>query len=564
MFDLSPGYPLLTLLLFVKSGFYFQYLLVSAYGTGLALRWGLKDADPRLVWSAGLALGPVALAWLLWVMLRVSPGHAPGIYLVGCLLPFLGIIGVEIWRRGNPFAQWRERLRSVLTPLGGPALWLRPLWLFLAGLSAFVFVLCGVTAFLVPLHGNDSLEYAQAARLIANARSSAIYPFVDPFTTNGFYAPWTHPPGYSILLTLGYFIQGNTINAGIIRMCAPFCALFGLIALGLMGEFLKKGAGVIACLLWLLSPLYLHLIIQNHIDPVRIGAFVASVALSLHAMQHPHVRSVIALGIGAGLAHFTHSMGLLTLVLILPVFGVMARTTLLNRIGLGALACGVALSVTGINLLDNLRLYGSPVSDTPLIWNLPEIPIREYLEYSRGINGVYEKMLYGVFKGFSKFIDFGPLYWMALLMLVFLGGHILWSEDKTALKDHGVKMGSRFTSQMLAHLRISLFATPLSPSPVVFLAGIVAIFYLFLFSTLAIGSDLAIKNSRYLLTIQPLIALLAGVGFAFIATLYAQKAHDLFKELFGFLREKSHIRKIFTPWEKIPRSSPAAHEEKPS
>jgi hypothetical protein len=547
LFDLSPGYPMLTLWLLVKTCAYLLYLGLAALGGVLALRALLKDADIRLVWAAGIVLGPLAVAWNVALLMRFWTGQSPYLYLGMALAPFLLMIVLMQRHIRLALADAKIHLKNIIDPLGGPHPLTRFVWLGLSALILFIIVILFLTTFLIPLHGNDPLEYAQAARLITEARSTAIYPFSDASLAGGFYGPWTHPPGFVTLLTIGYFIQGDTIDAGVIRICTPFFAILGFISTLLVGEYIRKGAGVIAAILFLLTPLYLDLIIQNHIDPVRISAFLASVALSFHLIQSPSWRGALALGIAAGLTHFVHSIGLLTLALILPLFGLWGATTLWRRLALGTVCVMSALSVDALFLADNWRLYRSFVSDTPFIWTLPEVPIREYLEYTRGLNGPLEKIFYGVLKGFSKLIEFGPVYLITLLC----GFYMLSEWNKEDLKRSVPSIGFWIRERLKALgalVHTALTGTPLPPSRAALLASVLALFYGFLILTMLMGSDLAIKNSRYVMTVQPLIALLGAVALVFIVEKRSDGVWDTLKPYFSTWSDKAKgfVPKRFT------------------
>jgi hypothetical protein len=498
VFDFSPGYTDLSLNFILKSIIYYAILFASGVGLAgwIARHSGLTDRWQ--VSALGCALGPILYAWLVTMMLRYLPGLRPEFYLAGGLFPLLS--GLFFWRS-------LLRSRTLLAPDEDPA---HPVWNY--AVVPVIIIACAAVGLssVLPLHGNDPLEYGTVARLIANARSVAAYPFANP--ENGFYGPWTHPPGYPVTLVIGYFVQGHTETAGVIRIAASYYMLAMIFLVATLAHSMRPGTGYVAALLLLATPLLLHLVIQNHVDAMRMAAFAACALLLVAFCKAPTIRLAVLLGIGSGLSHFCHSIGLITPLLLLPAFIMLAPISLLQRIGLALVCILTFLPVTAPFMLDNLRLYGAILADAVPIWKLPEIPIHDYLAATRDLDGLWAMIVFGLLKGFTFIGDFGLVYWISLTCFIVI--FIQFSLKRTNSLRSRIDFRRGVTEAAIdicSWLKRTTMGKPGIPSAMTVVVTVLATFYGLALTTVLLDSTLIVKNSRYILTPQPLVAAIGAV-----------------------------------------------------
>lgn len=416
---------------------------------------------------AGLSFGagPIAMIWIFTTALLVIDGSLLTAHLVTVLIL---AVAVYVWRDElKPLprcidAEWAWRAASALP--------------MLAVVGAIAGILT-VLAFSLPFNQNDPLEYAAVARQIFNTESIRNYPSTDPGTV---YGPWTHPPAFVGMMTWLQSFLGDFEHTGLSRLIAPyFTVATVLILIAVSGP----AVGAAASLMLLTTFWYWHSVASAHIDPLRIYAFTAAILLAGFAVTP---RRAVAAGLMCGLALFAHSAGVLALgasVAIMLLLGARQGRLAYRETGL---LVGVALAVVGIWWLRNLSQIGTLVSDSHAVWNLPELSFLELQARERGISSLAER-LGAVFRGLSDFEGFGVWLYAAIGSAVLLAISTFWRR------------------------------TPLPAGSVsVLLASGTAILFWFAFAfaiTLA-GSDAAIRNPRYPLTFQPLIALFAASAFA--------------------------------------------------
>ena len=173
----------------------------------------------------------------------------------------------------------------------------------------------------VPPYANDPLEYLTMARLVAGKLALAgIYPAIDTNATSGFYGPWTHPPGFVLLMSWLQLLQGDTFSAGAVKfMNVYFLAAGALLVFVYAGGSLRF-RGAIAALLYATTPIILGEVFEHHVDVSRVAFWAGSFLAAAYWARRPALASSFLLGLLFGLGSFVHSIGLAAL----PIFAVLA------------------------------------------------------------------------------------------------------------------------------------------------------------------------------------------------------------------------------------------------
>ena len=142
----------------------------------LTILYSLNPQDEDFGWMATLSvgLGPASLGWLFTLALRYLPGYEPQSYVIGAavICALIAIVRLRHLYRltiKTLRAHFRQYDSYIIRFIAFSMT--IPIMLILLGLLL-------ISSFL-PMTGNDPLEYAQAARLLANASSVDLYPFVD-------------------------------------------------------------------------------------------------------------------------------------------------------------------------------------------------------------------------------------------------------------------------------------------------------------------------------------------------------------------------------------------------
>lgn len=470
-----------------RDAFFLAAVLLGAGLGGVAVARALvRERDyAGLVCAIGLTTGVALFGWIFAQLLIYLPGQPAEFYVGFAALYAVAGFGAGwflsdgLWRdiRGGILARWGERPLTAFISL---AFWV-PLSILLAALA--------LVTLSAPLYANDSLEYAQAAREVFEARNLDLYPFLDREVSGGLVTPWTHPPGYLSFLTLGNLLQGSAAEARIIKLVAPIFVLLQVImviALAGRGRIL---AGAAAGVLLLLTPVYFAQAAESSIDAYRIAVFTAAIASFWLMARAPGLGSAILAGLATGMAHYSHSIGLLTLGFAIPLYLLTAKSPWIRN-GLHILlATAISVIFVAAHALKNLANYGTLLQDGVALWRYPELRFEDHLSVERMLSTAPDAVLNGVLRGFTQ-IDLFGIQLLALLVALGIGA---WGR---------LSLPSIRQFVVSAEKRGSVLAMALI---------VVAGFLGFLLLTAAAGSDLAIKNARYFMTVQPFVAIALAI-----------------------------------------------------
>jgi hypothetical protein len=455
-------------------------ILASAAGCALASRmsWTEEAVPAGLPLAAGLAAAPLLAGLAAVGALWAWPGGPPGGHLLVVLVS-LSVVALAAFR--SPGAWWRSVSRGVGWR-DAPAAWM------LAGFGVLLVVDC----LTVPLIQNDALEYATVARILFDTRQIGAYPVIDAGQhRSGFYGPWTHPPLYVALLYLGDAIQRQAEDATVLRLFAPWCLAGAVACVIALAHWARRGAGALAGVLLASTPLLFLGAASALIDALPVLGFSLSVLAVAGAGAGLWPRAMLVGG-ALGLALWTHSQAILFPLLVLPLLclreagGPLARMRAAAPIALASVA--LALLVGALPYLRNQVLFGSPVSDNPIVFALPSLDWQEYFRVQRGLSSAGEIVQYGLLKPWFAVEAYSLVFWLALPPM--LG---LWRRMPSALAGGAPR------------------ADPPGQPPVVAMcAAIVALYLAGAVLSVALGVDLMVRNERYMLVLVPGAAVLAA------------------------------------------------------
>ena len=268
----------------------------------------------------------------------------------------------------------------------------------------------------VPLFGNDAMQYHYVASVIYKTGSFNIYPLINNPDYSGYF-PWTHPTGYIGLITWSSIIQGTSDYPGVSKFINIFYAFISALLLFTLFQKNKKIA-FISSLSILLSPLYIFLIAQNHIDAFRIFFFfIPFVFLSL--LKDQNLKNSIFVGLLCGLSMHSHSLGIIALPLILFIIFIQnisyPKKVVVNL---------VVIIITSLMFVI-FRYYLSFLSlgyflgDNTPIWNLLANDYNDFLRISRDLETPSNRILNGILKPFTRIQSFGYIYIFILISSIY-------------------------------------------------------------------------------------------------------------------------------------------------
>lgn len=461
-------------------------LLATAAGVGVSglCRWNVEYGNSRLPLFYGALLGPFLAGFASLAALLLAPGSsgATHVAMVGAFLVIVafasrnGIRTIFKLRENKPYKMWD--------------------WGFLFLLVIWFLVLL-TNATLLPLTQNDALEYAMVGRELFHSRSLENYPVMNPETNlSGFFGPWTHPPLYVATIYLSSLLQGHADAPGLMRWISPWFAIVGTLVLYAVGGRHGRVGGFVAALLFISAPLMFLGSDSGLIDSVVTAGFLVAV-IPLFAWSQRRARDIFAIGAATGVGMWTHSQAVLLIPMALAIVG---WTRLLRPVALlraSGLFMAGALLLGGWPYWRNIGIFGSPISDNPLVFALSSLQWDRYFTVGRGLGTFAAVIQYGWLKGVSAIESYSFGFWVAAFGFCY------------------------FLKSELRKLRASLFQSvhshPDTLDDVTVYFFLLVIYQAGVMLSTSLGIELMVKNERYLLSMLPFAALLAG---AFIARLW--------------------------------------------
>ncbi|SLN22791.1 hypothetical protein [Oceanibacterium hippocampi] len=417
-------------------------------------------------------LGPIAVAWLLWLSLTLLPGAGPAVHMIAASLPVLCILVAERRYCCALLADFRAAWRALSTGAR----------LGTISLALFVIVL-GLYMIVIPVTLYDPLQYITVAKQIYRDGSLLHYPPNPAVQETGLFMGASHPPGHILLFVWSFLWQGGTESYLPLRaitifiwvaQCASIAAL--LIDRGRLVALLGAlGISVV--------PLYLEMVLNAHVEPLRLYTFWTAFVTLKYALEKPGLGSHAALGASVGLALFSHSIGLLALPFVAAAYFLLAPGRLLSRNRWRSLIpvagfTALALLIGGWQFAENTLRTGRPIGDSNPVWELPEVGQEEYLRQARNYESLDRLVIGGVLQIYSKRRPFGFIFWLVPVLVPFAIAGL--RRDPMA--------------------RLSVLA--------------IAFFLAMIIASMLADSLLAIKNPRYSLTVMPFMIYLGTVSLA--------------------------------------------------
>lgn len=469
--------------------FGFLVLVLLSHAAGLVLsqcaRWSGSASCAGIQSAAGHAMAPFLAGAASIAALYMFP-RASHIVHAGAALTLLAVLSIVVARfrvvqppKAVSQTQVGEKILATFL-----ALWVGALL---------------INALFQPVTANDALEYATVGRILFESRDLASYPAIDPQNTaSGFFGPWTHPPLYVALIYTMAVVQGHADSPGLMQLIAPWAALATTRLVFTVGCLQNQRCGYFAALVFLSTPLFFSGADSALIDalPVLGLTLVVATAIGLD----PSWRSrPAAIGLVLGFALWSHSQAVLFIPLALAALAMQGgvgkwRATAKNF----AQIVIVAALISAWPYLRNMAIFGSPISDNPAVFAMPELNWGEFLRYSRGLDNWLAVLQYGVLKGWFAITAFGWSFWLMSIGAVLFLRHELLGTVRDRIQ-HGTAGLDAGASALFVCLLVTLC----------YLCGVLA--------SVALGLDLMIKNERYTLVILPLVAILAAYGVDVIA-----------------------------------------------
>ena len=465
-------------------GLFVSYLL--AYGTiNVVTKKLLLFSNVKGLRRASICLisAPIALAWVYAWLLRLLPEYSSVFYLI-VIMAFVLPLGLfEAWRILRLVANWANQFPGN-TSISRMLLLLASVIVIGGGVYVVIY-----TNLKTPLYANDPLGYFSVARKIFEYQQLiGVYPLIDDKISAGFYSPWTHPPGFVMMIVWAFGIQGGADLAGVAKLTNVFyMGSLLLLVFSWSGGNIRY-RGLVAALLVLLMPVLLTQVFDSHVDLARVSLWTASFCLLSFWFRAPSLRNTVGLGVLVGLSMFVHSIGLVFWAIYVGLFILIRGLPFAKRIALSIVLFLVSLLMVAPDYWQNMVNFGYVVGDRIPLWEISEFKIEEFLNEQRHILTLRDKFGRGIFDQIMNVGTYGYSTVVALVSGTLFTGVLLYSTRLRPLR-------------IFRHLTTPNLTNMLLLSSLGF-AGIIILSILF-------DTNLIVKNYRYLSTMTAIHAILS-------------------------------------------------------
>lgn len=423
-----------------------------------------------------LPLGPCVVSLLLYGLYWVAPGRGLGLYasVIGAAL----LASVASNFRALPLlaGELASAMSSIRLSRWG--------WFMMGLEGVFFFGLC-LVVLLYPQFANDPLSYLTQGRFFAAERAGGIYPFLNH--ASGYYAHSQHPPFFSVLLSWAYLFQGHTESSyfgKFITMHFVFCSLMAPHAF----RFFKTvNFNVLFGLFLLGTPLMTSMVVVGHVDVIRSCVYLYGAVWAGLLFEGTSLGRLAAVGIALGFASRVHATCLVVPVFVLGAYVLFAWQPFLHKVKAASMVAAFVFLVSGWDYGYLMSLYGGlglRTEEALSLYQIKSLHYGEYVKITRGIATLPDLVVNGLLRGFSSFTKYSLSYWFMLA---------------------GVLMNLRGMAS-----REKLFLAQ------------VGFFFLLMAVTVSMGNVILVKNSRYLMMVQPFVAYFAVM---FFESAYAKLRH---------------------------------------
>lgn len=471
------------ILLKILMGVVVTYVLLPSWVAGCVLRFLKLDEQQYLrIFMISAGMGPIILSWIISKVLWAAPGLPLYFYLFAGLLSILAIACLSKGILKYPTLLWSSF--SEFRPFSKPVFSMTN---FLWTLLFAVLLMNLYLAISLPVYANDPLQYLIVSKKIIESATIANYPYVNPTAEDGFYAISSHPLGYMTLHAWASLFMGVTHETLLHKLANISYIIFTILLL--RGIFYNKPiyTTLFVALILITTPLYFVGASQHAIDVFRIYFLLLGAAWTAELLNEYGARLAVITALTYSLSMFTHSFNVVfTLPLFFGAFALMNIKRPRQVFHFFIINVGMFLLVASQQLIENMVKFGKPITDRILVYNIPHIKYDMYVWYKNAMISRFDIIQKGLLKGLYDLKLFGFSYWLILLFLSLM------------LVAGFRKKG--FISQPI--IFVSLFS--------------VSIFYMAVVFSLFLGMHQFVGNSRYLLSLQPFVAILGAYALSYI------------------------------------------------
>lgn len=302
-----------------------------------------KIINPAEILILGFGLGPIMISLILYFLFLFFPHKENSFYIliIGIIFLLMFFIGRKgIAGKGKKgglkrFKEIRNQRKNMDIVIMVSIVGIVMLYIFIQGVN-FSIVTC------------DASLYGYYGKYLYREKSLDNYPMKRPDVETGAYLPVSHPPALPLIYTWFYLLQGDSHSDILARTVSPMYSLYLIILLWIILRTRKgKYCAAWGTLLMVFTPLFVETSYINSIDPLRIYLIFLSFILLAKFLTLEVLAIKILTGVVAGFALYTHTTGVLTLMIIIILYLLLSRRNMRKRIISAAIIGLIAITIGG-------------------------------------------------------------------------------------------------------------------------------------------------------------------------------------------------------------------------
>ncbi len=476
-------------LIFFIITYLFSGLIATAFFKTI-LKRHKEIISPGEILILGFGLGPIIISLILCLLFLFLPNKANLFYIliVSVIFLLMLFIGRRNILEGKEFLAWFKGIRNLEKDI-----------ILIVAIVSIVMLYIFIVGINFPIVTHDASTYGYYGKYLYQEKNLSHYPMRKPDEKTGAYLKVRHPPGFPLIYTWFYLLQGNTDSDILARTVSPMYGLYLIILLWIVLRTRKnKYCSAFGILLMALTPLFIQQSCCNTIDPTRMYLiFFSFILLAKFLNSESFILALLTI-IVLGLSLYLHTAGLLVLLTMIILYLLLTKKSIKRRIILAVL---MAIVLGGVRYGTKHIKFSPPILRTYLSLLRTNFSFQRF-EYSHFkkiaalgkrrtevISEEPEEWLRRIFyergQVFSTPIFFGLSYYIFLFALFYWIGYI-----------HKKRL------DLVLLLGAILFAIP-----------VIYRYWL---------------NNRYIFTIHPIIAYFGGLA---IGSVYSRLRNGKFKGL---------------------------------
>jgi hypothetical protein len=274
----------------------------------------------------GFGLGPIIISLVLCLLFLFFPDKSSLFYILAItvlfgLMLFVGRKEVADIKQLLNFAKLIKNQENDI--------------ILIISLVGIIMLYAFIQGINFPIISRDASTYAYYGKYLYKEKNLHNYPMKRADEETGAYLAVGAPPGFPLIYTWFYLLQGNTRSDILPRTVSPIYGLYLIILLWIILRTRgNKYCGAFAILFLVLIPLFAKQLFDNTIDPVRIYlATLSLICLAKFIESESFILGILVI-MTAFLSIYVHRAGVLVLGMMIVLYLLLSKRSIRKRIAL--------------------------------------------------------------------------------------------------------------------------------------------------------------------------------------------------------------------------------------